>query len=430
MSVENFAETMLANINRLSDTAPNTEIKPLSAATFPGTHCPLMGALMAIRSMKDALFVVVGSDECTFYTQCLTEMSIFEDVSDRFISVVLDDNDITFGSIPKVRRCFKQIENTDAFNYVVLVTTCLNELIGDDFEGCIDELEDILQKRVLLVHTEHFSCQDHIPGIERTWEVLADLMERKTGTDTFNILGDTVTQGQRQDLAILCNNMGGELGAQLTGSFTIEDIRIAGNARANLVFNASMLPLAKRMQEKFGQPYFYFASTVDPDIVLSEYTRLFSSLGKAMPDYLERQYQACKDAEAAIVDSCSNYSYIYGHSQTSCMALNAYLCRLGLKPLLIQTNGIKQDDAVYRDEVLKYANPYICQSANMMAMNVIYKELKPTLFIGMEFQGRLGNQGIQVINTMNLVSGIGFTGIQIFLENIAKTLEKVDVGGK
>ena len=44
-------------------------MRPLTAAMFPGTHCPLMGAAMAVRGISDALMLIIGTDECTYYTK-------------------------------------------------------------------------------------------------------------------------------------------------------------------------------------------------------------------------------------------------------------------------------------------------------------------------------------------------------------------------
>lgn len=425
MLLQNTAETMLDNINKLSNTFSSADIKTLSAATFPGTHCPLMGSLMAVRSLKDALFVVVGTDECTFYTQTLTEMRLFADVAPRFIPIVLDDSDITFGSLPKVKRRLRKLVGNFEYQYVVIVTTCMNELIGDDFDGSISELEEIVQKPVLLVHTEHFSCSNHIPGIEKTWEILVKLMERTNPNRSFNILGDARNNRKHQEMLDLCRLLGVDIGVQFTGAIDIDDIRNAGNANANLVFNKEMLPLAKKMQEKFQQPYFLLASLINPDTAIKEYKKLFEIVGRNIPNIVQQQYVRCKQAEKMLINNHKKATYIYGNGHIDCLTLSAYLCRLGLKPLLLQTNQIKPNEDVYRQEILEYSDPYICQGANLTAMNEIYKILEPDLFIGTEFQGRLQKQGIQVVDTLNLDIGIGFSGIEAFLQKLVLSLKEL-----
>ena len=35
----------------------------------PGTHCPLMGAAMAVRGIQGAVMMIMGTDECAYYTK-------------------------------------------------------------------------------------------------------------------------------------------------------------------------------------------------------------------------------------------------------------------------------------------------------------------------------------------------------------------------
>ena len=57
-----------------------------------------------------ALLVVVGTDECTYYTKSMTLHSErFGGPGGRCVSVVLDGHDVTFGSTPKMHKAFKEI---------------------------------------------------------------------------------------------------------------------------------------------------------------------------------------------------------------------------------------------------------------------------------------------------------------------------------
>ena len=60
---------LLARMKRLGSVETIKDVRPLTAAMFPGTHCPLMGAAMAVRGISDALMLIIGTDECTYYTK-------------------------------------------------------------------------------------------------------------------------------------------------------------------------------------------------------------------------------------------------------------------------------------------------------------------------------------------------------------------------
>lgn len=56
-------EKMLQNLKRLSQVDKMKQVEPLSYALFPGYHCPLMGAMLTIRAIKDSCW-------------CLDQMSV------------------------------------------------------------------------------------------------------------------------------------------------------------------------------------------------------------------------------------------------------------------------------------------------------------------------------------------------------------------
>ena len=57
---------------RLSQVSMMKQVEPLSYALFPGYHCPLMGAMLTIGKIRDAVMLVIGPDECTYYTKMAT----------------------------------------------------------------------------------------------------------------------------------------------------------------------------------------------------------------------------------------------------------------------------------------------------------------------------------------------------------------------
>ncbi len=47
------------------------DVKPLAKTVFPGAHCPLFGFSAFLKGVTDALMIVIGTDECTYYTKVL-----------------------------------------------------------------------------------------------------------------------------------------------------------------------------------------------------------------------------------------------------------------------------------------------------------------------------------------------------------------------
>lgn len=63
----------------------------------------------------------------------------------------------------------------------------------------------------------------------------------------------------------------------------------------NIVVNDIALPLAQKMQEKFGIPYVYFNKFVIPEKIYEAYKNLFVYLDLELPGELEGLYQNARE---------------------------------------------------------------------------------------------------------------------------------------
>ena len=63
---------LIGRMKPLSQVESMKQVAPLTNAMFPGTHCPLMGAAMAVRGIRDSLIIIIGTDECAYYTKHMT----------------------------------------------------------------------------------------------------------------------------------------------------------------------------------------------------------------------------------------------------------------------------------------------------------------------------------------------------------------------
>lgn len=400
---------LLERLKPLSKIESIKDIPQLTQALFPGTHCPLMGAAMAVGGIKGSLIVVIGTDECSYYTKSMTLHSErFGGPGGRCVSVVLDGHDVTFGSAPKMHKAFKEIMAEYKPECVFLVTTCVVEIIGDDYDAIADELSTEYGVPVLSVHTEHFKCEDHLPGLERTITACLDMMEPREKCDTVNVLGQRMGEFNTTELYKMLVNAGAKVGMQLPSGTTVDEIKNAASARVNIVVNDIALPLAKKMQSRFGVPYVHFNKFVYPDKIYESYQKLFAYLGVPLPPEVT---QKCEEAKACIEENkaaLAGVSYIYGNTPYYCFELNSFLAQLGMVPQVIQTNRYSEDDAVYAAELLKHADPLVCKAANIAPMQYIYDELHPHIYMGHEFGARLRKKGIAILHSDAAGSMLGF----------------------
>jgi nitrogenase molybdenum-iron protein alpha/beta subunit len=249
---------MLKKLGRLSEITSMKDVRQLTTAMFPGTHCPLMGAAMAIRGIQDAYMLLVGTDECAYYTKHMTLYSQdFGGVDGRCFSVVLDAQNVTFGCAAKVEEAFDELAREYHPKAVLLVTTCIPELIGDDMDAIADGLSQQYDLPVMAVHTEHFKCDNHLPGLERTITACLDMMEPQEVDGSVNLLGQRMGRFDTTELCHVLKHAGVEIGMQLPCGCSVDEIRRGPRAKVNIVVNDIAIPLAKKMQRRFGTPWVF-----------------------------------------------------------------------------------------------------------------------------------------------------------------------------
>ena len=172
-------------LNRLEDIKCDKDIKGLSYAIFPGTHCPLFGATLTASYIKDMVLVVVGTSECTYYTKNFAYHR--QKGKDKVYSIVLKEKEVVFGAQKLVKDSINkiiEIENPDA---LMIVTTCVPELIGEDYTFLESDLDKNIP--IFVVNTEHYKCNSHIKGMESSLKCLISIMEKQETNNGVNILG-------------------------------------------------------------------------------------------------------------------------------------------------------------------------------------------------------------------------------------------------
>ncbi len=374
---------MLQKMKRLSEATNMKQVKPLSYALFPGYHCPLMGAMLTIKEIDDSVMVVIGPDECAYYTQLATSGGNMKANGCRIVSVVLDQHDVTFGCQEKMDEAFAELMEEYTPKVVYLVTTCVVEVIGDDIDAMVMGYEEQYHLPVIVVHAENFKTDDHLPGIEHTLDGSIEAMEKQETCDCVNVLGMRLGDFRKTEVYRYLQKSGTALGLTLPGKASAESIRIAPNAKYNIVAHPVGLPLAKEMKERFGTPYVVFERYSDPERIFGCYKVLFAALDKELPSELAALYREMSDKTQAAKAMLSGRTYISGNTALCNYELHQFVAeKLSVKPLLLQISDLDEDSVEFRKSLLAVCDPYVTRSANLGAIGYLYPVLKPDFNIG------------------------------------------------
>ena len=403
------ATKMLSSMKRLSEVKNMKQVKPLSYALFPGYHCPLMGAMLTIKEIDNTVMVVIGPDECSYYTKLATSGGAMKAEGCEIVSVVLDQHDVTFGCQDKMDEAFAELMEEFSPKAVYLVTTCIVEVIGDDIEAMAVNYSDKYGLPVMVVHAENFKTDDHLPGIEHTMNASIDIMEKQDICECVNVLGLRLGDFTKTEVYGFLTESGIETALMLPGKSSAEQLRTAPKAKCNIVVHPVGLPLAKEMEKKFGTPYVVFERYSDPDRIMNCYKQLFEILGKPLLEQLSSLCDEMNRKTEQARQQLSGKNYISGNTALCNYELHSFLAdRLDVKPLMLQISDLDDDSIAFRDKLLEKCDPYVTRSANMAAIGYLYPVLKPDFNIGAGNRIKLAENGITSVMMMNAYNILGF----------------------
>ncbi len=379
----------LSHLKRLSAIKTNAGVKFLTPAAYPGSHCPLHTALALSSNINGMSTLVVGTAECGTYSRNLVYQSKYKDTSLHWM-YVLDANEVVFGCRTGLMEAVREMDAAGA-KAIMIIFTCVPEVIGEDAEGLVRELQPTVDARLSFVQMGHFKCNSHPSGFWKTLEAFGAMMEpAETRANVVNILGRSPDEDHIPMPAILEEliNRGITL-RMLAPKSDMRDFLAAPDAAINLVLSPYMNPLAERMQRELGVPYLslheiYAVSEIDAVLQV-----LADRLNIDWGGVFDTEREEALGLEAEVRDSFSGATYV---TTVGCalspLPLALYLDSFQMSPLLLHIEEFYPDDRRRAKALLgKDQNPLLCHMVNNRADAAVLELLAPGLSFGEILEG-------------------------------------------
>ena len=406
-------------LNKLSDIKEDSDVKALSYAIFPGTHCPLFGVALTASYIEDLAILVVGTSECTYYTKVFSSNKN----KDKVYSLVLKEKEVVFGADKTVKEAVKYIKELENPSGIMIVTTCVPELIGEDYSGIKVEIEEEIGLPIFVVRTEHYKCNSHIPGMTRAMNSLIEVMKDVKEKSGINIIGHRAEGIKNTEMYKILSKNGIEINTIIPSKCKLNEIMSATKAKLNIVTDMIALDLAKDMEKKFNIPYIFFDKHMNKEIIINNYEKISSILNI---DILEEVKELIEEYDKLFNKSkelLKGKSFIYGNTPMMAFETSEFLVELGLEPKMIQIRELYEVDKVWKDKILeKGFNPYITRIANIAPMRELYDKVGADIYIGHENPMLLKSKGMSQITLDSNAQKIGF---ELPIGVIKTILEKV-----
>lgn len=368
----------LSVLNKLKDIKEDEDIKTLSSAIFPGTHCPLFGVALTASYVKDMAMLVIGTSECTYYTKVFSNNR--QKGMDKVYSLVMKEKEVVFGAYEQVKMAIEHIIEYEKPSGIMVVTTCVPELIGEDYKD--------------LESSENNFC---------------NIMQKQDDLDGVNILGHRQSGIENTELFKVLTSKCIKVNVIIPSKCTIETIKTAPKAKLNIVTDMIALELAENMKKNFDIPYVFFDKNMDKKIINNNYKMISELLSIDLTKYLEsmeKEYDECLEKIKKIT---FGKSFIYGNTPMMPCETSSFLIDLGMIPKLIQLRELYNVDLKWKKYIVdKGYNPYVTRIANIAPLRELYSEIGADIYIGHENPMLLKSKGLKQITLDNNAQKIGY----------------------
>lgn len=409
-------------LNKLDEINEDKDIKSLSHAIFPGTHCPLFGVMLTASYIKNMPVLVVGTSECTYYTKNFAYHR--QKGKDSVYSLALKEKDVVFGAQVKVEKAIKQIVEIEEPDAIMIVTTCVPELIGEDYSSIEYSLSDEINIPIFVVNTEHFKCNSHIPGMTRALKSLGNAMNKPKYNEGVNILGHRQSDVEKTELVNLLKSQGIKINTVIPSKCDIEDIKNASNVKLNIVTDMIAIDLAKYMKEKFSIDYIYFDKHMSKNIIFENYHKLSKILDIDFNKKLTEQRKEYDELFLKLSEILKGKKLIYGNTPMMAFETVDFLSDLGAIPIFVQVRELYEQDKIFKKNLIeKGFNPYVSRIANIAPLRHLYDSIGADLYIGHENPMLLREKGLMQITMDSHAQKIGYELPIAMMKDLIKLFE-------
>lgn len=403
---------MLNKCIPLSELPLDGSLESTAAAKYPGQHCSFRAVAGTVPLIKNSYALLLGPAICLYNAKLSMNMrSLTRDPRpNNLLFVNYSQDDIIFGFQDKVREAILQADEEYHPEVLFLITSCLQEIVGEDFDSCIDKIRPLVKAKLLTVHTENFTCEGAAPGVENMFRSLFLLMTAQPKKEkTVNILGLWTSTARKTELADLLSRKGVEIQSVIPSYCSPTDLEKAPSVQCNLVLDQYALPLARMMKEEFGTDYIYCRKPYRPDSIEEWYQKIADALDI---DITAEVRELKKETEEMIVQarqSLRGKSCAISGISGRIFDLAMLLSFLGVEPKVIMVQSLLPEDQPDIQELISSrADSLVFRGDNSLKNEQLLKELSPDMFLGAFDRKALSNIGIVPVVLSNSYYMLGF----------------------
>ena len=376
----------LKHLKKLSTIRSGKNSKFLTPAVYSGGWCPMRVACNIVEDIEGVSYLMVGMPECATHSRGMNSLPEGPNGELRWL-YVLDANEVIFGCRNGVIEALKEMDAAGA-KAILMIATCVTDLIGEDFEGIISEVQPKMNARLSYVTLGQFKNFGSGIGTWKVAEALGEFMlprEKKEKVANLLFLEPWRTKGSPLELPLIIDALErrGVTVRKIAAGATLEDYMDAPDTALNLVTTSYTQPLAAKMQDRFGTPYSPLHNAFTVEDIDKVYKEIEDILGISLEGEFDGWRKKAVELEERAKKELGGKTFVMITEVDMPVALTKYLVGFGMKPLLINVDDIHNEDIGFAKEMkAEGIDPPACRIMYIEKDLEIVRELQPDIVFG------------------------------------------------
>src|SRR6266545_3483719 len=249
--------------------------------------CAFDGAKIALQPLTDVAHLVHGPIACEGNSwDNRGAKSSGSNIWRTGFTTDINETDVVFGGEKRLYKAIKEIIEKHNPPAVFVYQTCVPAMIGDDIDAVCKAAREKLGKPVIPINSPGFVGPKNL-GNKLAGEAI---LEHVIGTEEpdyttpydINIIGEYNLSGELWQIKPLLDELGIRILACISGDGRYREVASSHRARAAMmVCSKAMINVARKMEERYGIPFFEgsFYGIQDSSDSLREIARLLIERG-------------------------------------------------------------------------------------------------------------------------------------------------------
>jgi nitrogenase molybdenum-iron protein alpha/beta subunit len=376
-------------------------------------------------------YLMVGMPECATYSRSVLSRPEGPRGELHWL-YTLSQEEVVFGCRKGMADALRRMDAAGA-KAVLIVATCVTDLIGEDLEGLIIELQPELSARLTFMMVGQFRNFSYHTGAWKAMAAIGRLMRDPPAVERGLANAFIVEPWRYANEPVKYPPVVGALEEagvrirRLAPGAALEDYFAAPDATVNLCLSSYAQPLLASMEERWGTPYIPLHAAFTVEAIDRCYRRLEEILGIALMPGFGAIREGALALEERARRELGGLRYVMLQRVDLPVMLADYLAGFGMEPLLMHLEDMHPEDPLYAKRLKERGfDPPVCRFMHIDLDITLVTQLGADLLIGYIPDPM---EGVKCVEEMGDFTGtVGYERSAAILRRIFTVLETGKIG--